>query len=86
MYKVGDKVRVRREKDLRCEYNVNDLSVIEKGDRFISNMFKFCGKQFTISHCKSRSYDELGALYEFGLMEDKGRYVWNEYMLENDNL
>lgn len=89
MIQMGDKVRVRRLKDLACEYmdveiyneveieNANGyLTLIGKGCNFIDSMCVFCGQEFVIKsrHSPYRGCAVFSAYkYPFNL---------NAYMLE----
>lgn len=90
LIQVGDKVRVRRLKDLACEcmdveiYNEVEienangyLTLIGKGCNFIDSMCTFCGRELEI---RSRISPYRGCAV-FRLSEC--RYSFNAYMLEH---
>lgn len=65
-YKVGDKVRVR--KDLRCNEVYGPLATVR-------GMMSFCGKEVTISRVLCNGYE----LLEDGFLV---KYAWTDEMLE----
>ena len=90
MIQVGDKVRVRRLKDLACEYmNIERykligartgsecITLINKGSSFIDSMCVFCGQELVINarHFPYRDYAVFSAY--------KCPFNLNAYMLEH---
>ena len=78
MIQVGDKVRVRRLKDLACEHmNIESYKLIGKGSSFIDSMCVFCGQELVIN---SRHFPYRGcALFS----AYKCPFNLNAYMLEH---
>lgn len=90
MIQVGDKVRVRRLKDLACEHmNIESykligvrtgseyITLINKGSNFVDSMCTFCGRKLKI---RSRLSPYRGcAVFRLS----KCRYSFNAYMLEH---
>lgn len=90
--KIGDMVRVRRAKDLKCEYATNGVDGIPKGANFVHEMFDACGKTFVVSAIRSRNggiRKDIGEGYNIRLRIDNtlkcGWATFNEYMLEDEN-
>ena len=50
MTKIGNKVRVRRCKDLLCEFVEphDEVGIIDIGHGFIESMYNYCGEEATI--------------------------------------
>lgn len=83
MLKVGDEVRIRRKKDLLCEYSYNcredehlrpEISYLS----FNPSMYIYCGEIHSIITIQRRRNDDTG---EYTLNETQ-RWAWTEYMLE----
>lgn len=90
--KIGDKIRIRRLKDLQCEYEV-DGNIIHKGSCFVPEMVNLCGSICTVTRIASRRYiniqERIGERYDIWLRTcDTQVCLWmtfNEYMLEDEN-
>lgn len=80
MTKIGDKVRVRRCKDLLCEFvEPHDKNgAIEVGHTFAGYMYNFCGEETTIDAFED-DFDGYDG-YLLGINHD---YVFDLYMLES---
>lgn len=78
MLKIGDKVRVRRRKDLFCEF-VNPYGdlIIDVGHTFIKPMYNYCGKEVIIDDFADIFNDCQGYLLNIGYM-----FAFDLYMLE----
>lgn len=83
MLKVGDKVRIRRKKDLLCEFCYNDqedehlrpeISYLS----FNPSMYIYCGEIHSITELRRRGYGNAGEYTLNGIQ----RWAWTEYMLE----
>jgi hypothetical protein len=79
MTKIGDRVRVRRRKDLLCEFVEphDELGIIDIGHGFVESMYDYCGEETII-------YDFEDALngYVGYLLDIDYDYIFNLYMLE----
>jgi hypothetical protein len=88
LIQVGDKVRVRRLKDLACEYIDiemydgvemfgNEGVLIEKGSSFVDAMYEYCGEEHKIINLflTDGSYDVF-------YIDAAGGFNFNAYMLE----
>lgn len=83
MLKVGDEVRIRRKKDLLCEFCYNDqedehLSPEISYLSFNPSMYIYCGEIHSITEIQDRGYGDTG---EYTLNEIT-RWTWTEYMFE----
>lgn len=74
MLKVGDEVRIRRKKDLLCEYSRAEISYLS----FNPSMYIYCGEIHSIAAIRRRRNDDTG---EYTLNKIQ-RWAWTEYMLE----
>lgn len=88
MIQVGDKIRVRRLKDLACEYIDIEMYdgvemfgkkgvLISKGSFFVGAMCEYCGEEHEII-CRSPSISD----YEAFLIDETYNFNFNTYMLE----
>lgn len=88
MIQVGDRVRVRKLKDLACEYmevetyneikdTIQPLVLIDKESYFTDSMCVFCGQELVINsrHFPYRDYAVFSAY--------KCPFNFNAYMLEH---
>ena len=86
MIQVGDKVRVRRLKDLACEYIDiemydgvemfgNEGVLIEKYSSFVDAMCEYCGQEHKIINLLDGRYDVF-------LIDKAYSFNFNAYMLE----
>lgn len=83
MLKVGDEIRIRRKKDLLCEYSRNcqedERLLPEISDlSFSPSMYRYCGEIHSIIAIQRRRNGDTG---EYTLNEAE-RWAWTEYMLE----
>ena len=79
MLQVGDRVRVRRRKDLLCEFvEPYEELRIDVGHSFIESMYNYCGKETIID-----GFENIYRGYKGYLLDIGCRYVFNSYMLEN---
>ena len=81
-HKVGNKVRVHSTKWFRKNCSENDIGAFAYKDNcytFVNNMAKFCGQEITIN-------EEL--LNSYHILEDDGRWCWQDWMFEEkaDNI
>lgn len=88
MLQVGDKIRVRRLKDLACEYiDIKMYDGIEmfgkegvliaKGNFFVDAMCKYCGEEHEVI-CRCPSISDFEAFY----IDETYNFNFNTYMLE----
>lgn len=80
MPKIGDKVRVRRQKDLLCEFVEphDENGAIEVGHTFAGCMYNFCGEETTID-----AFEDVFDGYNGYLLGINYDYVFDLYMLES---
>lgn len=83
MLKVGDEVRIRRKKDLLCEYSYNNQEDEPLRSKisylsFNPSMYIYCGEIHSITEIRDRGYGDTG---EYTLNEIT-RWAWTEYMFE----
>lgn len=80
MPKIGDKVRVRRCKDLLCEFVEPYDKIVEigVGHTFTNSMFIFCGEEATIDDFEGVFHGNNGYLLDID-----HEYVFDLYMLES---
>lgn len=80
MPKIGDKVRVRRQKDLFCEFVEphDEWWTIEVGHKFIEEMYDYCGEEATID-----DFADIFDGYKGYSLDIDHDYVFNLYMLES---
>ena len=80
MTKIGDRVRIRRCKDLLCEYVEphDKIGEIGVGHTFTNPMFIFCGKEATID-----DFEDVFHGYNGYLLDIDHEYVFDLYMLES---
>lgn len=83
MLKVGDEVRIRRKKDLLCEFCYNDQEDEELYPEishlsFDPSMYIYCGEIHSITELRRRGWGDTGEYTLNGIQ----RWAWTEYMLE----
>lgn len=83
MLKVGDEVRIRRKKDLLCEFCYNDQEDEELLPEisylsFNPSMYIYCGEIHSITVFRHRGYGDTGTY----TLNEIPRWAWTEYMLE----
>lgn len=83
MLKIGNEVRIRRKKDLLCEYSYNnqeDEPLRPKNSylSFSPSMYIYCGEIHSITEIQDRGYGDTG---EYTLNEITC-WAWTEYMFE----
>ena len=79
MTKIGDKVRVRRRKDLLCEFVEphDEVGIIDIGHGFIESMYNYCGEEATID-----DFEDVLNGYDGYLLDIDYDYTFDLYMLE----
>jgi len=83
MLKVGDEVRIRRKKDLLCEYSYNcqedERLLPEISDvSFSLSMYRYCGEIHNITEIGGRGVGDIGKY----MLNEAQCWAWTEYMLE----
>nr|DAZ62298.1 MAG TPA: hypothetical protein [Caudoviricetes sp.] len=83
MLKIGNEVRIRRKKDLLCEYSYNNQEdePLRPKNSYLSfnpSMYIYCGEIHSITEIQDRGYGDTG---EYTLNEIT-RWAWTEYMFE----
>ena len=79
MTKIGDRVRIRRCKDLLCEFVEphDKLGIIDIGHRFVESMYDYCGEETTID-----DFEDIFNGYDGYLLDIDYDYTFDLYMLE----
>lgn len=83
MLKVGDEVRIRRKKDLLCEYSrgcQEDERLLPEisYSSFSPSMYIYCGEIHSITELRRRGWGDTGEYTLNGIQ----RWAWTEFMLE----
>ena len=86
MLKVGDEVRIRRKKDLLCEYSrdcqEDERLLPEISDvSFSPSMYRYCGEIHNIIAIHDRDVGDTGKY----MLNETQYWIWTEYMLETLN-
>ena len=83
MLKVGHEDRIRRKKDLLCEYSYNcqedERLLPEISDvSFSLSMYRYCGEIHNITEIGGRGVGDTGKY----MLNEAQCWTWTEYMLE----
>ena len=80
-YKVGDKVRIRSEKSLCREFNIEAGAYLKKGSNWVTVMWQFCGKEFIVQNIEYNSNSGENA-YILNINQNFNIW-WDDWMLED---
>lgn len=82
MLETGTKVRIKYAETLMSENDVEMYDEIDIEDIFVENMWKYCGKEATITGIIENEKPYTSYRLQFDDRAYVDGYNWNEYMFE----